>query len=51
MPSDQFFLFVGEVGAAKPSARMLAAICRTCFFECVRAFLGWGLIWSIGTTM
>ncbi len=38
-----------RIGAAKPTARMLAAICRICFFECVRAFLGWGLIWSMGT--
>ena len=38
-----------RTGAAKPTAWILAAICRICFFECVRAFLGCGLIWSMGT--
>src|SRR5215204_4620743 len=28
-------------GAVKPNRRMDSAICRTCFFECVLAFLGY----------
>ena len=37
-----------RTGAAKPSSRMLAAICPICFFECVRLFLAFGLICSMG---
>ena len=40
-----------RTGAANPSSRMLAAIRPICFFGCVRVFLAFGLIRSIGKSV
>ena len=40
-------MLINQNGRCITEARMLAAICRICFFEWVRALLGCGLIWSI----
>ena len=35
-----------STGLVNPKRPMLSAICRICFFECVRALFGYGLSWQ-----
>jgi hypothetical protein len=49
MPSDEYFILVNQDRRCKTDRA--DEICRICFFVWVRGFLGWGLTWSMGTTV